>query len=103
MRPGSSPRAAPRSASSTSRRMASERPTSPALAHLSTSSINRRGIRAVTWGSLPPVEGRPRLLFFGATFIVLFINKVVPQLQAEGKVTLPPRVQPQHGNPNEPG
>ena len=58
--------------------MASERPVVLDAAQASASSISVCGIRTVTWGSLPPVGGRPRPRFFGATFIDFFINMVVP-------------------------
>jgi hypothetical protein len=57
----------PFSPSSTSRRIASERPILLALAHASTSATIASGMRAVTCGSRP-VAGRPRR-FFGVTLI----------------------------------
>jgi len=64
------------SPNSTSRRMASERPTSFAVAHASTPAIKARGILAAIWGSRPPFGGLPRL--FGTTFIGFPIIIVVP-------------------------
>jgi hypothetical protein len=69
--------------------MASDRVVSFFVAQASTSATMLAGIRDDTMGSRP-VAGRPRFGFW-STFIDFFMNLGLPLIQAEWKLSLPPR------------
>jgi len=75
--------------------MASERLAPWFSPHLSTAAVSSTGKRTALTGSRP-VAGRPRFLWF--TLIGLAIKIGLPKLQAEGKLSLPPRLLISHGS-----